>query len=137
MHLTSLSRQMKVTANLLLEALASSQLNQVEKFNIAQALARLVFPQVQEHLDQARRAVIQHLSEKNNQHGQSAIIYPKRCTKRDLVWQNIQITPEVASNPILTGERVPKLLAKQLIKAHRAQVSALTGLLRDQRGKSS
>ena len=106
---------------------------QDECWAYAQAVSTLAYPALQKDLDNARREVMDVIDRARNlTHGSpfGAVIVPVKRNVYQARWSDHQITPEFTRDPTLSGFILPRALAQKVVKLHRQQVSAVTGLVR-------
>jgi len=109
---------------------------QVEAYELAQAITKTRWPQLDSELRATRRRIVEIISPPTDLDKR-----PKRklrlsdpafaSKKRESFprWSEIRLTPELDFDQSLTGIVVPRALAGKLIKLHREQVKLLTNLI--------
>lgn len=103
----------------------------VELFNIAQGIGSLTVPDIQQTLDDLRRAVLAEINNQQKVHDFSPRLHqghPVAFTPRGFKytkWEDIQITPEFAFDSTITGLKISSRLAKKLIVAHKMQIASI------------
>lgn len=106
---------------------------QDECWAYAQALGALAFPALQQELEKTRRQVMEVIGAvRALQHGSpfGSVIAPGKKISYQARWTDHQVSPEFTRDPTLTGIIIPRGISQKLVKLHRQQVSAITGLVR-------
>lgn len=121
----------------LLHAFRASS-NEVERWNIAQALTAVVSPKVQAGLDELRREIIialttqaPHISSgpKRNKSQARAVLTAKHH-KTKIRWSDFELTPEIDMQASMLGKTIPVQQAKRLKRLLTQQIATINDLLR-------
>ena len=104
---------------------------QRELWALAQAICQLTNPHIQQELDAARRDVMAQV----NLHIENVgpVVVRPRAYKRPITWPEFQITPELSTDPTITGASVSADVAKRLRNAHKQQISLVFSVTRKPR----
>lgn len=98
-----------------------------ELYHLAQAIAAREWPTLQRELTAARIEFMALL--RKHKASISGDVFAPGAKRRQTCWSDHQVTPEVSSDPALTGLIVPKELSRRLIRLHKQQVALITDLL--------
>lgn len=98
---------------------------QQEMYRLAQVICRIVAPAIQEELDQVRRDIAEELRDGPEDRGYFVKPTLRGNTHR-FRWFEHQLTPELSASRAITGKFVSKRNTQRLIRAHKAQVQAVS-----------
>lgn len=102
---------------------------QIEMFYIAQKICMLTRPDIQLTLDAVRRKIVEQI-ELSIKAPIGARVMTQRVNSSALTWSEYQLTPEISSDPTITGNVVLMPLLRQLKESLRAQVSHVITIVR-------
>lgn len=95
---------------------------QIELFQLAQAIAQIHCPRIQQELTDVRTEIMEELTNGLDHISFSdAVMAPSTCTRH--LWSDYQITPEVSIDPRLTGRIVNRKLVVRLSALRRRQIA--------------
>lgn len=104
------------------------RLTQDHLFVLAQIIASSYFPDIQEPLETARRALMKLLDERRASLVGHVVASTQKKAWR-YRWYDHQVTPEFSRDPAVAGLIVPTELSKRLIRLHKEQIAAITDLV--------
>lgn len=106
------------------EVVERFRMAQVEMFNLAQVICTLSEPALQLELDAIRREIMEQI-ELNIKVPTGARVVTKRINTASLLWYEFQLTPEIATDPTITGNAVLYPLLRKLKGLLRAQAGLI------------
>jgi len=104
---------------------------QIEMWQLAQALCASHQPALQASLDDVRREIMSHVSRNEivieDRPGEFTSLAKH---KMHCLWTDFQITPEVTIDSRLRGHLIPGVLVTRLLDLHRQQIRLVASLIR-------
>ena len=103
------------------------ELAQRELWQLAQAICHMSAPKLQHELDLARRDVVAQIRLHIENVG--PVVVRPAARDRPRSWAEYHITPEISYDPSTNGATITTDVARRLLRAHKAQVHHVFGVV--------
>lgn len=108
----------------------------IDMFHLAQAICTLYHPLIQVELDKQRKLIVEEFAAqtlKGKWLAGASIMAPQGMgqpiSRKQMIWSDFQITPEISCDPNLTGRVINRALTYKLNKLLRKQTTTVRRLV--------